>query len=315
MATDSPVSIEVIIPVWNGQEYILKAIQSIEQQTLLPNRIIIVDDGSTDRTVEVVREYRGSIPIELLKKPHTGLSDTRNQGIRRASADYLAFLDADDEWYPQKLELQYKKFQTSELKNLGVVYCQYDLIDARGNPTTAFYIFHIDPQVRGRVFDKILAENKIASSASGVLMKRACLEVAGLFDPQLQAAEDWDLWLRVAQTFDFDYIQTPPLVKIRRHAQNMQNDQLRMFTNRVIFYNKWMSRLPEEVAVPDVWVRMIISKILRRLPQRDFMHVYQERFSPTAKRELRDAVRRRGKWFFFSRVLAAPAMWLRRSIH
>jgi glycosyltransferase involved in cell wall biosynthesis len=238
---DNP-SIDVVIPVYNGEKYIERAITSVMEQTLLPDRLIIVDDGSTDMTPVLISAYAGKgVTIEYVGKPNGGLSSARNEGIIRSSSSLIAFLDADDEWYPDKLERQIEVFRSTDFANLGVVYCDYTLIDANGEEEKEHFKFEIDHTVRGDVVDKLFEANKIAASGSGVLVKKECFDKAGLFDEALGVGEDWDMWLRIAKYFQFDYVPLP-LVKIRRHGENMQGNEGNMSRNLLIFYNKWAGR-------------------------------------------------------------------------
>lgn len=302
--------VDVIIPVFNGQEFILEAIRSIESQTVRPARIIIIDDGSTDRTADIVRTYSATIPIIYLKNTHRGLSSARNYGISQSQNDYIGFLDADDVWYPKKLEAQLAVFRSSSFSDLGLVYCDYSLIDDQGQPTDKYYHVTIDPTGRGRVFNKILGENKIVSSASGALVRRTCFERSGLFDEKLTAAEDWDMWLRIAQGFSFDFVDQP-LVKIRRHGRNMQKDSVRMFTNRIHFFNKWLIALPATQSVPRQWGQFVISTVLNRLPRTDFYRILNQELTPAARKKLQRIIQSELMLYFLFRIAFLPFSFVR----
>jgi glycosyltransferase involved in cell wall biosynthesis len=308
-----PASIDVVVPVYNGQDFILRALQSIENQTLPPEKIIVVDDGSTDATGEILQTYRGRVPLKIITKEHSGLSATRNIGIAHCTSAYVAFLDADDEWVPRKLERQLQVFHRAEFPKLGAVYCEYEIIDERGDVQRDAYTLTIQPGIRGDVFSAILPKNLIASSASGILMLRECFLHAGTFDEHLQAAEDWDLWLRVAQHYQFDFVQEV-LVKIRRHASNMQNDETRMFSQKLVFYNKWIPQLSGPGAIPHSWIKTILTTMLQRLPRRDFFQLYQSTMSAVSKKMLRRAIERRLKMYFFLKMLSLPFLMILRIV-
>ncbi|MFA6391478.1 MAG: glycosyltransferase family A protein [Patescibacteria group bacterium] len=277
--------IDVIIPVYNGQDFIIQAIQSVEKQTYPPNKIIIIDDGSTDDTANFINSHRGIIPIQYIKKEHGGLSSARNKGIQNSTNEYIAFLDADDEWYPNKLEEQIKLFHNKTNENLGVVYCQYDIINEAGHLTDKYYIQQADPLLRGGIFKKLLPLNKITGSASGVLVKRECFDKTSLFDEKMTAYEDWDMWLRLAEYYEFDFVNIN-LVKIRRYSKNMQNDKLHMFSNALTFYNKWILILPEKINIPRIWAEIIIEKVLTRLPRVDFIKLLNKHLSKSSRKKL-----------------------------
>ncbi len=104
-------SVSVVIPVYNGETYLPSALESVLGQTWAPDEVIVVDDGSTDGTRQVVERTDG--PVKLIPKPHTGVGDTLNRGIAEVTAEYLAFLDADDLWVPGKLQVQWEALQNS----------------------------------------------------------------------------------------------------------------------------------------------------------------------------------------------------------
>lgn len=245
-------SVDVIIPVYNGAKFILRAIESVEAQTVRPNKLIIVDDGSTDDTEKVVLEYKknSSLNIQYIKKDNAGPNSARNAGLAVCETPFVAFLDSDDEWCTNKLQKQLEVFGNSTLNNLGVVYCAYALIDDSGNKTEGVFV-ELDKKMRGIIFEKLILGNKIVSSASGVLIKRKCFEKSGNFDESLRAYEDWDMWLRLAEHFEFDYVDEI-LVKIRRHPNNAQRNNQLMFVNGINFYNKWILRLDKKL-IPKKW--------------------------------------------------------------
>ncbi len=232
----SSLPIDVIVPVFNGQEYIEEALASIAAQSRRPHQIIVIDDGSTDDTAKVVKKFTSKIPIVYVFKKNGGLSSARNAGILKSSSDVLAFLDADDRWEPSKLAKQWHVFEQSILPKIGVVYCDYYLMDSQ---STRLRIdrFRLNPACRGNIYSALLETNVVASSGSGVLVKRECFERAGLFDETFSNCEDWDMWLRIAHYFEYDYVPEE-LVGIRRHNGNMQNNVREMSIGRIKVLNK-----------------------------------------------------------------------------
>ena len=253
-------SIDVVIPVYNGERFIIQALTSVASQTCRPNRIIVVDDGSTDNTENLVRCFNSEITIDYIRKHNGGLSSARNAGIAHSCSSYVAFLDADDQWYPDKLQEQLKIFRNSKMNNLGIVYCEYCIIDNNGNFSDDFFVFRSDPSARGNVFDSLLTANKISGSGSGVLVKRECFDRVGFFDEKLAACEDWDMWLRLAEYYDFDFVPKN-LVKIRRHQGNLQNNKFKMFVNHLCFYDKWLAILPGNSNCFTDWRRLSITYV------------------------------------------------------
>jgi len=205
--------VSVIIPTYNYGHYIEEAIDSVLAQTYKDYEIIVVDDGSTDNTEEVVSKYGPK--IKYIYQENQGLSAARNTGIKKSNGEYIAILDSDDLWFPWKLEKQMKLFEANSV--LGLVYSDGFAFSEKGvfddflfGENTNFY--------RGRVFDKLLLNNFI--SCPSALVKRDCFNKVGLFDTSLDACEDWDMWLRISLYYEIDYVNEP-LVKHREHKGSM----------------------------------------------------------------------------------------------
>ena len=216
--------IDVIIPAYNAQEYIIDAIDSVLSQTLKPNRIIVVDDGSTDNTSTIVnRIKKKNSLITIITSTHKNAASARNAGLAASSAPLVAFLDSDDIWEPNKLEKQIEVLNNLE-DGVGVVYSSYCNIDEKGKILTNFIVQK--PQHSGAIFSEILKGACISGSASGVLIKKKYLDEAGWFDTNLVFAEDWDLWIRLAKVCKFSY-SSESLVRIRIHNQSFQRKKSR----------------------------------------------------------------------------------------
>jgi len=233
--------VDVVIPAFNAERYIEQTLESIMPQGSLVHSIIVVNDGSTDQTAQIVEAFTRQHPhlsIKLINQTNAGLANARNTGINAATAPYIALLDADDIWLQGKLEHQLEVFATNPDPRLGVVYTGYELIDEN-----SLLISNdkgiIKPQARGDVRSKLLTGNFISGSGSSVLIKSSVFKEVGLFDESLRASEDWDMWLRIAQQFHFDYVDTP-LVQIRVHQDNMQKDFSRMLESELAMLNKFV---------------------------------------------------------------------------
>lgn len=277
---NTEVNIDVVIPVYNGQDFIIRALDSVTDQTLPPHKIIVVNDGSTDSTSELVSEYttNSKVPIELINKKNGGLSSARNAGINASSADFTGFLDADDEWYPQKLEQQIEIFENTTYKNLGLVYCDYDVIDSNSKILFKNYKAPLDPKnMRGDVFPKLLERNQIASSGSGVLIKRYVFNKVGLFDENLKFGEDWDMWLRIAKNYEVDFAPGI-LVHIRKHASNMTANPTSIFEREIAFYKRWISKM-DTSSIPLFWADKITYRILVAIGKTNLLKILRQTLS------------------------------------
>lgn len=242
-------TIDVVIPVYNGIPYVITTLKSVINQTRHADQIIVVNDGSKDETLSELYKIKSLHPeqnITIIDKPNGGHSSATNVGICHSKADYIALVDADDVWAPTKLELQEKVFQTSTIENLGIVFCDYGNIDKNDNVITDFPCFKMDKSVRGNVFrDLIVRGNLIAGSNSAVMIKRECfLKVGPLFDEYLRCGEDWEMWIRLAKLYNFDHVPLP-LVYIRRHPNNLSNENMLHMKSNLYILNKWVKEIHE----------------------------------------------------------------------
>jgi len=216
MRENSP-TVSVIIPTYNRAHLIGRAIQSVLNQTYQDFEIIVVDDGSTDNTKEIVKSLDDKRIRYIRHKENKGGGAARNTGIKAAIGEYIAFLDSDDEWLPEKLECQMKVFKNAG-SEVGVVYTGFIYIDELGEYTNGQHI----PEKRGWIYEDILVENCVGT-ASTVLVKRKCFEKAGLFDENLPSCQDWEMWIRLAREHQFDFIEDP-LVKYHIHKSRISTD-------------------------------------------------------------------------------------------
>jgi len=193
-------AVDVIIPTYNGLPFLEEAIESVLAQTYKDFTLYIVDDGSTDNgeTEEYVRGLRDS-RVRYLHKKNGGQASARNLGIKKSGSPYVAFLDADDIWHPNKLQKQIALIENDHL--VGMVYGLCKLIDSKGNP-----VGEVTYRKRGNLFKYLLHHNKISGSASMVVVRREVFDKVGLFREDLVGTEDWEMWLRVARHYHIDYV-------------------------------------------------------------------------------------------------------------
>ncbi len=167
-----------MIPAYNAELFLENAIRSVLAQTFPPLEIIVVDDGSTDGTARVAQAFAER--VRLIRQPNGGPSSARNAGVAAARGEWVAFLDADDAWLPEKLERQAPVFAET---GVGVVCCGR----SKGGGWRGW---------RWLTFDEIWEANEIVVSTA--VVRREVLDSLGGFDPKLCGVEDWDLWLRAA---------------------------------------------------------------------------------------------------------------------
>jgi glycosyltransferase involved in cell wall biosynthesis len=240
--------VSVVIATRNYGRYLAGAIRSVLEQTWRDLEIVIVDDGSTDDTPAVVRPFLADSRVRYYRTDGLGQSPAKNLGIQLSQAPLIAFLDGDDEWLPPKLERQLPLFGDPAV---GVVYSRRLLMNEEGRDLTA-------PQTaaaRGRIYNDLLATNPVCFSS--VVVRRTVFETVGLFDPGLQLAIDYDLWLRVAQHFDFDYVDDPQVRYRTGHANLSSRIVERLQTVLAILRRSLVRRANDEIAdskaVAEAW--------------------------------------------------------------
>ena len=196
--------ISVIIPTYNRGNLIENTIKGVINQTYTDWELLIVDDGSTDNTKEIVGEFiKNDKRIKYFYEENSGCpSVPRNLGIEKASGEYVAFLDSDDEWFPTKLEKQLAVFENSDNPKLGVVACYLYVKDHK----TGKILYKYNKYYRGNVLDKLVINN-FPLTSSCIMTKLSILKEAGIFDTSLRIGEDTDMWLRISEKeYQFDYV-------------------------------------------------------------------------------------------------------------
>ncbi len=203
--------ISVIIPTFNRKEMVIKAIESVMQQTYCQVELIIVDDGSNDRTASTLKgQFSQAIIIE---QNNSGVSAARNSGIQVAKGSLIALLDSDDLWMPHKLERQVAFFH----KHPSAMICQTEEIWIRNGRRVNPKKRHQKPT--GMIFESSLELCLVSPSA--VMIRKPLLAEVGLFDESLPACEDYDLWLRIAWKYPIHLIKEPLIIKHGGHADQL----------------------------------------------------------------------------------------------
>ena len=231
--SDVELAVDAVIPVRNGARHIASCLDSVIAQTMTVTSAIVIDDGSTDDTAEIVEGYMRRWPaLRLIRTGQRGLPHARNTGIANCRSPYVAFLDSDDVWEAPKLERQMRLFSAASSR-VGVVYCSYYQIDEIGRRIEPRPI--VEPQRRVDLLHDLLVEgNVISGSGSAAVVRREFLERTGGFDEKLTFGEDWDLWLRLAEVAEFDFVPDA-LVGIRLHQGSMQGGELSQKNERFLF--------------------------------------------------------------------------------
>lgn len=231
--------VSVIIPCYNYSHLVGRAIESVLNQTYRDLEIIVVDDGSTDECREVVEKYR---QVRYIYQVNQGPNAARNKGIMVASSsEFIAFLDADDEWLPHKLEKQIKVMDTRPL--VGLVYSKiYTIEECSGAiiGTSRHHFFH-----EGHVMEKLFMHQFVPSPTP--LIRRNVFERVGCFDPKAIGSDDWEMWLRISAHFEFAYV-SEPLAKYTVHKSwGSHTTYLTYERDMLAFFDKAVREYPEKL--------------------------------------------------------------------
>ena len=261
--------IAVIIPVYNGAQFVEKAIDSVLNQTFQEFRIIVVDDGSIDETKNILRKYDNNNKITIYSFiDNRGQALSNNFALRNIHESYIAYLDCDDIMHPSRLEKQYNFLENNS--EIGLVYCQCNTIDKTGNKSSETRSFN---QQIGDDLDSInslLVLNLI--DRSSVMHRKVCTDLVGFFDIRITGSDDWDMWVRISEKFGLKKINEP-LVDRYIHGANIsltRSNKIYYHENAIIIIKKAYFRRKS----PKLMNLLIISKTFRVLLLKLFLNKF-----------------------------------------
>ena len=203
--------VSIVIPTYNQSQFVNEALESVLSQSFQNFEIIVINDGSTDNTKAVLSNFNDH--IQIINQENKGLSEARNKGIQKARGDFIAFLDSDDLWVPEKLESQMKLLRN----NPEFLWCYSDaeVFDSETGQTQYLYSQLYEHLYSGCIFNYLILENFIASPTP--IVHRDVFEGVGLFFDNRIVAEDWDMWLRISDDHPVALIERT-LARRRIHA-------------------------------------------------------------------------------------------------
>ena len=224
--------VSVIMPCYNHGKFLSEAIESILGQSYEDLELIIVEDCSKDNSAEIIRKYEqiDKRIVAVYHKNNEGVSRSRNDAIARVSGNYIAFCDADDIWEKDKLSIQIDCF--SKYPEYGVIHSDSIIIDESSRPTGEHFssLYQKGMKLSGNLFEELCTRNFINTPT--VIMRRKCINDAGLFEESFKYNEDWIYWVRTAQKNLFFYIPES-LVRYRIHSRSTMLDGMG-FTDQII---------------------------------------------------------------------------------
>jgi glycosyltransferase involved in cell wall biosynthesis len=291
--------VSVIVPAHNAEGTLAEAVESALAQTYPDIEVIIVDDGSSDTTPRVA-ECLGKKPrVRAFRQDNAGPAAARNRGIAEARSEYVAFLDADDLWLPEKTAKQLELFRKAP--DLGLVYClrRGRILDENRQWT--------DDEARNRRYERAtyyrgncfrqMVEH-VCISLSSAMVPRAVLDAVGTFDTELVTAEDRHLYARIAHDYPIDYVDEP-LVVMRRHGSNLSR-RPDVAPQTLDFLRRIAARFPECSLSERGWMRDAYARTARQTGE-DALLTGR---SAQARRELWEACKYRplsgSNWCYFA---------------
>ena len=209
--------VSVIIPAYNSERFLDRTIRSVINQTYKNWELLVVDDGSTDNTKEIIKSWGQKderIRGIFLEQNSGAPAHPKNVGIQNSKGKYIAFLDHDDEWLPTKLEKQIELFEESDNPKLGFVSCNAIYVYTKQSITKEYKI----PQHKNSFL--ALLESNFIPGCSSIVIKKLAIKNVGFFDENFEMIDDWDMWIRIAQKYDFDFVPES-LFKYYIHGGNI----------------------------------------------------------------------------------------------
>ncbi len=221
--------VSVVIPTYNSGSYVVEAIESVLAQTYKNFEILVVDDGSTDDTKEVLVKYEGK--IRYLYKSNGGVSLARNYGIEHSAGDYVAFLDADDVWLPEKLVKQMAAIAREP--GAEAAHTAFSIGDVKLETIGMGKVLRSEQEV----LDDLFFVGNVVGTPSSVVVEKEMLARIGGFDPELSQCADWDMWIRIALATGIVFVDEP-LIKYRQHDGNMSNNAVLLESDSTLMFDK-----------------------------------------------------------------------------
>ena len=227
--------ISVIIPTYNRAAYLGRALNSVLAQSYENIEVIVIDDASVDDTGSAVKEIPDARLTYIRHDTNKGGAEARNTGIRAAKGEYIAFQDSDDEWVPDKLEKQMQVFNSAD-KGTGIVYCGFFYItdnEKKYIPSSAV------KKREGNVYEQLLSENFVSTQT--LLVKREVFDTVGVFDSNLPRYHDWELAIRMAEKYEFGFVDEP-LVRVYATPVSITSEGMTRVKAREIILKKHYAR-------------------------------------------------------------------------
>lgn len=236
--SESVPTVSVVIATYNMGKYVCEAVDSVLAQPMQDLEVIVVDDGSKDDTLEVLKRYAGNSRVRVIATPNQGQPKAKNTGVHASRGRFIAFCDADDYWLPNKLALQLPRFEMDA--KVGVVYSPITRLHSDGT----FHEEYGREFFRGDVLARMFVRNIVPFGTA--VIRRECIDQVGAFDENFPMGIDWELWLRIAPHWHFDYVEESTYIYRIWDGQMSKNWRGR-YDNAMKIMDKFLSLHPDRL--------------------------------------------------------------------
>ena len=236
----APPKVSILIPVYRGECFIARTIESALGQSHRNIELIIINDGSPDDSATIIRPYLSDRRVKYIEQANAGVAAARNTGIHAASGDLIALLDQDDLWLPDKLERQI--FFLHNNPTVGMVHTDYAYIDNLDSVINNKTPDSWPAAPESLSFRGVFTRNPVAALTA--VIRRRCLDVVGLFNEELHGTDDYELWLRISAKFRIGYIPEV-LALYRLHEANVSRDKLKMELLELAAIQSVIAKIPD----------------------------------------------------------------------
>ena len=257
--------ISVYITSFNKEKFLSRAIESVLNQSLKPQEIIIIDDSSTDNSVELIKGFKSRYPSiikTIFNEQNQGISRTRNLALKKCNEELITYLDGDDVFYKNKLQNEYDCFLKN--KNANVVYSNFNYIDHDDNPVQLFADLN-DKPVTGNIFKQTFTREYNVSSGNNYIYEmfyKSNFIDAGMYDEKIKIWEDWDLRIRMSKISEYDYC---PIINsaYRKLDEGLHNSNVELHYREQLKIHKKNKHLLNDIEKSER--TLIRNKIYSRL--------------------------------------------------
>ena len=264
--------VSIVIPCYNSERYLEESLLSVIAQTYENIEIVVVDDGSTDTTPAIISRHTGDARVCVVSQSNKGLAAARNAGLAASKGDYITFLDSDDIYMPSKIERQVAFL--AEYPDAGLAYCRSGhFLDA--DPARVSYAYNKSVGATEPILRRLMHGNFI--NVNTAMVKKPVLDAVGGFDPKFRIGEDWDLWIRLAQSGCVFVEQPEMLVATRLRDDSLRSDLVLQKKNDIRIYEKNF----HERAPLAYRIRLGAARLLSAIPaevREQFLGYYRMHF-------------------------------------